>query len=177
MPGLPGDTIDSFINTTDIALSLKPDYMRIYPTIVLRGTALEHMYHEGLYQPWNLSEALLAVRAAVKKTENSHTKIIKIGLHSDLNISKEDVISGPWHQNFGELIKGILLLEKCLSHVKQAKILYISPFDASLLLGNQKYVLDFCKNKLSLKLPEKIIVDKTLKKESYYIQEINMEEI
>lgn len=177
MPGLPGDRIETFLKSAEIALSLKPDYLRLYPTIVLKGTELERMYYEGLFEPWNLDEALLAVSAVVKKTEVSPTKIIKIGLHSDLNITKKEVISGPWHQNFGELIKGIIFLEKCLSHVKQAKILYISPFDASLLLGNQKYVLDFCKNKLSLKLPEKIIVDKTLKKESYYIQEINMEEI
>ena len=127
MPGLPGDTPDIFIETVNKALSLKPRFMRIYPTIVLKGTALEKWYQQGKYQAWCLNTALHSVIMAAKIINTTNTKIIKIGLHSDLNINKDDIVAGPWHQNFGEITRVLCFylknyqttLKLCISLIKK----------------------------------------------------------
>ncbi len=176
MPGLPGDDEESFNYSLDTALRISPEFMRIYPTLTLKGTELEEMYRHHQYSPWDLNTTIFILLKAVKKVQNSQTKIIKLGLHSDLNVSKTDVICGPWHENLGEIIQGILFLEKVISENGYQKVLYISKYEASMVLGNHQFVIDFFRNQLKLALPEKILIDKDLEKCSNYMSEKIKEE-
>ena len=53
--GEPGRAFD---RTMGEVCRLKPDTLRIYPTVVLRGTELERMAREGLYAPLTVEEAV-----------------------------------------------------------------------------------------------------------------------
>ncbi len=46
MPGLMGDTEKSIMDTFRKAAELKPNFVRIYPTIVIKGTKLEEYYNK-----------------------------------------------------------------------------------------------------------------------------------
>ncbi|HOE91942.1 MAG TPA: radical SAM protein [Candidatus Cloacimonadota bacterium] len=164
MPGLPDDTNESFEKTMIKTVELKPDYVRIYPTIVIKNTHLETLFLKGEYKPWNLNKTLFAVKNAQQLIKKNKIKLIKIGLHSDLNVQKDEIVAGPWQPNIGEIINGICFMERNCKVDKTIQELTISRYEASMLLGNKRIVLDFCEKVLKIAKPEKIIVDKDFQK-------------
>lgn len=46
MIGLPGDSKDLSIKTAKEAVTLNPDMVRLYPTIVIANTTLDEMFKE-----------------------------------------------------------------------------------------------------------------------------------
>jgi len=58
MIGLPGDSRKKALHTAEEVVKIKPDILRIYPTLVVRGTYLEKMYIKGEYTPLELEEAV-----------------------------------------------------------------------------------------------------------------------
>ena len=51
MIGLPGDSLDRFLQTLDRLIDLKPDFLRIHPTLVLIGAPLETLWRANRYVP------------------------------------------------------------------------------------------------------------------------------
>lgn len=59
MPNLPGETLASDIKTFKRLFSdesYKPDMLKIYPTLVIKGTGLYEMWKRGEYEPYTLEE-------------------------------------------------------------------------------------------------------------------------
>lgn len=111
MVGLPGSRPDNEVQTAYRICALKPDFVRIYPTLVIRGTALEAMYKKGMYKPPSLEEAvdLCAVLAAMFIREN--IAIIRMGLQPTELISEGgEVVAGPFHPSFRQLVDSRLVL-------------------------------------------------------------------
>ena len=68
MTGLPGDTDEKSLYTADEIIKLKPDIVRIYPTLTIKDTFLEKMYLTGKYQPQSVDEAVnLAKQLLLKR--------------------------------------------------------------------------------------------------------------
>ncbi len=44
MPGLPGETTTSFLKGVRDIASFRPDFARLYPTLVIKNTELAHLY-------------------------------------------------------------------------------------------------------------------------------------
>ncbi|PMP93844.1 MAG: hypothetical protein C0167_04595 [Nitrososphaera sp.] len=67
MPCLPGRTLEEDLDDLSRLFedeSYRPDMLKIYPTLVLRGTPLHRMYERGLYKPCGEDEVVeLLVRA------------------------------------------------------------------------------------------------------------------
>lgn len=57
MVGLPGDSEETFLQTVDRVISLKPHLVRLHPTLVLQGTELERLFTAGEYVPLSLEQA------------------------------------------------------------------------------------------------------------------------
>jgi elongator complex protein 3 len=60
MPGLPGSDSDidlQMFKTIFCDDAFKPDYLKIYPTLVIRGTKLYEMWRSGEYEPLSSEEA------------------------------------------------------------------------------------------------------------------------
>ena len=61
MPGLPGSDPDRDLESFRQLFqdpAYRPDFLKIYPTLVLGGTALHAMWEHGLYTPLSLEDAL-----------------------------------------------------------------------------------------------------------------------
>ncbi len=113
MVGLPGDTKQKIHDTVDEIIKLHPDMVRIYPTLVIKGTALEVLYKKGKYIPLQLDEAIRICEELLKRFENNHIKVIRIGLQPTENIMDgKDVIAGPFHPAFRELVVSELRLDR-----------------------------------------------------------------
>lgn len=58
MTGLPGDTPEKDIETAKKIIALKPDGVRIYPTVIVRDTALYDMWQAGTYPEHSIEDAV-----------------------------------------------------------------------------------------------------------------------
>ena len=79
MTGLPGDSDAKAMKTVERLLALKPDTMRIYPTIVLENTPLCDLYRAGKYTPQTLKDAVLLCAKLIPMIEQRGVKLIRVG--------------------------------------------------------------------------------------------------
>jgi len=145
MLGLPGDDRRAFRETVERLLILKPDLVRIYPTLVLRGTTLARWYEEGRYKPVSLEEAVELCCWAVDLLERAGIPVIRLGLqnHNDLKLGQE-LLAGPFHPAFGDLVRREIFL-KNLKHFLKNNVplssvigLTVSDRDESYLTGENR---------------------------------------
>ncbi len=137
MTGLYGSNDSIDINTAEQFIKIKPDTVRIYPTIVLKDTDLGDMFLRGIYNPQSLENAInLCSKLYMMFTENN-INVIRLGLHT---IEKEYYLSGPFHPAFSELCQSRILFNKAVSMLKeQGKyIIYVNKSDVSKMTGNNK---------------------------------------
>jgi histone acetyltransferase (RNA polymerase elongator complex component) len=104
MLGLPGDSEDVFQQSVDDTLQFKPDFVRIYPALVVRGTALHEMYQKGEYIPWSLERAVNALKGAVKRFDAAGISVIRLGLHPEPSLL-DNIVDGPHHPALRSLVE------------------------------------------------------------------------
>ncbi len=120
MVGLPGDTPQIALNTAMTICRLKPDFMRIYPLIVLEGSLLTRWYRKGDYIPMELAESVSLVKELYKVFTEHEIPVIRMGLQaSDLLQDPESMLAGPWHPAFGHLVFSELFLDKTLGEIQK----------------------------------------------------------
>lgn len=106
MPGLPGSTIEKDIQTCHDSIAMKPDMVRIYPTLIIKDTDLLDMYNAGSYKPLTLDEAVNISAYMNSQYFINNIKVIRIGLQNTDSINKdEDVVAGPFHPAFRQLVE------------------------------------------------------------------------
>jgi len=102
MPGLPGEDRASFRHTVDVITGLKPDTARIYPTVVMAGTALEKVYLTGRYHPLSIDEAILRSLFAYINLTGCGSKMLRMGIPQS---DRLNIVAGPFHPAFGFLVR------------------------------------------------------------------------
>lgn len=113
MPGLPGDTWQTIVKTTVEATQLQPDFVRIYPVLVIDDTELADAYRSGQYTALTMDEAL--AYSAFMKTyfENHQIDVIRTGLQATEELDKgNSVVAGPYSPSFGEETINLQILHK-----------------------------------------------------------------
>lgn len=111
MTGLYCDTNEKCIKTARDFISLRPDTVRIYPTVVLEGTYLEKLFKSGLYKPQTVEEAADICAVLLKMFYDENIKVIRLGLHSGGNV-EDGFVGGPYHPAFGEICESKIYLEE-----------------------------------------------------------------
>ncbi len=106
MPGLPGDTRERFAETVSRTIELRPDFVRLYPTLVLTGTVLAQWYSKKAYRPITLEEAIGWCADAYERFVRADIKVVRMGLHADPALQAPGaIVAGPYHPAFGYLVK------------------------------------------------------------------------
>jgi histone acetyltransferase (RNA polymerase elongator complex component) len=106
MPGLPGDSKERFRSTITKVIILRPNMVRLYPAIVIRGTELAYWFRKGRYEPLRLEEAVEICAEGCVRLENQGIPVIRIGLMSSPTLLEEgQIVGGPWHTAFGFLVR------------------------------------------------------------------------
>ncbi|MFZ1983395.1 MAG: radical SAM protein [Desulfatitalea sp.] len=109
MVGLPGDTPATAMVTARQLTALAPDFVRIYPTVVLRGSPLARQHAQGHYSPMALDEAVALVADLYQIFRRNDIPVIRMGLQAATELSPQaDLIAGPFHPAFGELVQSAL---------------------------------------------------------------------
>ncbi len=153
MIGLPGDTLKKSIDTAQRLIGLKPDMVRIYPTLVIKDTALEKEYMKKRYTPLSLDEAVLWCSILVQMYENAGVKVLRIGLQDTDELREKEVIAGPVHPAFGALVYSKIFLERIKDRLEnmdlknKSLIIHAAPSDVSLVSGQNKSNIKYLKEK------------------------------
>ncbi len=143
MLGLPGDNFDKDIQTAKKVIALAPDIIRIYPSLVIKKTPMEKMFLKGEYKPYTLEEAVKISKTVMGMFLAEGIKVIRVGLQptDEINIGKE-LIAGPFHPAFRELVEGLvyndMLLQEIPSDHKGNIEIIINNKDISKLFCNGK---------------------------------------
>ena len=137
MTGLYGDCDESAINTAKEVISIKPDTVRIYPTIVLKDTYLASLYADGIYEPQSLNDAIKLSAKLYSDFSANGIKVIRLGLHS---IEEDAYIAGPWHPAFSELCLSQIMLNKAFNKLseKGKYTIYVGKSDVSKMIGQKQ---------------------------------------
>ena len=117
MTGLYGSDFDKDRHTAEEFIALEPDTVRIYPTVVMKGTALEKYFLNGSYKPYSLEESVELCAELIRKFEDNKINIIRVGLHySDSLI--ENGYCENYHPAFKELCESKLFYNSFLEKTK-----------------------------------------------------------
>jgi histone acetyltransferase (RNA polymerase elongator complex component) len=114
MIGLPGDTYDYFLQSLDRVIEFKPDFVRIHPTLVLKGTPLEKLWRAGEYSPLSLDEAVQWLKKGILRLEKSSISVARIGLQPTKELER-DFLAGPYHPAFRQLIDSAIFFDMATS--------------------------------------------------------------
>jgi histone acetyltransferase (RNA polymerase elongator complex component) len=119
MTGLYKDTIEKSLYTADELIKLKPDTVRIYPTVILKGTTLGDLYESGRYETFSLNDTVTLCAELYDRFIKNNIRVIRLGLNisknSDLNIN---IIGGNYGLQLGELCIGRYYYNRMLDFMK-----------------------------------------------------------
>ncbi len=122
MPGLPGDCWETFSNTVEKSIALQPNFVRLYPTVVLANTPLERLYLRGLFKPLSLDEAVEWCKKAKQSFNHASIPVIRTGLQPTISLEQPGrIVSGPYHPAFGQLVQSAIWNERISSALEKAR--------------------------------------------------------
>lgn len=141
MVGLFGEEKEEAFLTAEKIAELKPDTVRIYPTIVIKDTYLAELYTLGKYLPLTIDEAADICAKLLDFFESKSINVIRLGLH-DSETLKSDMLAGPYHPAFRELCESRRIFKKLkdkfLDMPKGAWRVFVAPSMVSKFVGHKK---------------------------------------
>jgi histone acetyltransferase (RNA polymerase elongator complex component) len=115
MPGLPGDTAETILETGRRVVELQPDFVRIYPTVVVENTVLETWYRAGRFAPLSLADAVAVSKRLYVLFEGNGIPVIRMGLQGTEALSRSGaLVAGPFHPAFGHLVHSAVFLDHAI---------------------------------------------------------------
>lgn len=159
MVGLPDDDFDKDIQTAKEVIRMAPAFVRIYPALVVKNTILEKLTLRGQYVPMTLEEAVHICAVLLKLYREAGIKVIRMGLQATESIHEGgDVVAGPFHPAFRQLVEARLLREDIEEQIHRrdltgaASILIHSGMaDISAIAGQGRENMEYFKKKYGYK--------------------------
>lgn len=161
MTGLYKDTDEKAVETAKKIISLSPDTVRIYPTVVLKGTYLAKLYEDEVYKPQTVDDAANLCTKLVPMFEQAGIRVIRLGLHSSPEL-KKNMVAGAFHDSFGEIVKSRYMLNKILKYPPADYEIIVNPKSVSQLKGQQKRNIYFLMEEgynIKVTVNDKVAVD------------------
>ena len=139
MCGLPGDTTRKLMATTTKVAAFAPDFVRIYPALIIKGSGLEKIYRDGNYKPLSLLKAVALTSRMKTIFDEHHIRVVRMGLQPSQELERK-VVAGPYHPAFGEQVISRTLFKQARKLLRQTmqngkKCLSIAAADESAFRG------------------------------------------
>ena len=155
MTGLPGDTEEKSLSTAREIISLQPDGVRIYPTVVVRDTALYELWQRGLYREHTVEDAVRLCAKLLPLFEAAGIPVIRLGLNPTEELSGGGAAAGAYHPALGELVRSRTLREKAELLLEGTEpgsraVLAVQPRLLSQMLGPKRANVSFLRGRFGL---------------------------
>ena len=171
MVGLPGDDHEGMLASARRVAELKPDFIRIYPTVVVAGSPLATLYKAGRYRPLPLKDAVTQVKELYRFFSLRNIQVIRMGLQATDDLEKgSTILAGPYHPSFGHLVYSEIFLDMAMSAIKSAHPkgdsvgLHVHPRSVSKMRGLKNGNIKKLRRKFHLQSIE-IVPDDSLKED------------
>ena len=149
MIGLPESTKLDELNTAKQLIKLKPKIVRIYPVLVIKDTKLAEEYEKGEYIPLTLEQAVERSKEVMQLFNKAKIEVIRLGLQNTEEISspeekKSQVLAGPYHPAFRQLVESRMWYHEIVSKIKQynVKVMQVlitaNPENINNIIGHKK---------------------------------------
>ncbi len=155
MTGLPDDTDERSIETARRIIALRPDGVRIYPTVIVRDTALYDLWKAGLYTEHTVEDAVRVCAKLTEMFDEAGIPIIRMGLNPTEDLSGGDAVGGAYHPALGELVRSRMMLDKARELLKDVPpetkvVLGVSRSCVSKMAGQHRCNIDTLISELRL---------------------------
>lgn len=158
MIGLPGDTPAASLSTARAIIGLAPDFVRLYPTLVLAGSPLADFYQRGRYIPLSLEACVSRLKTLYLLFTAHGIPVIRMGLQSSSELNNPSVVlAGPYHPALGHMVLSEIMLDaagKALAaeDVRGGDVtVTVHPVNFSRMQGPGKQNLDMLKHRFALR--------------------------
>ncbi len=118
MTGLYQDKPSYCLDTAREFASLKADTARIYPTVILKGTMLDELREQGVYESFSFEDTVDLCAKLLLFFEENNIPVIRLGLHASEGV-EEQMTGGVYHQALGDIVKSRIMLMKMREQINR----------------------------------------------------------
>lgn len=156
MTGLPEDDGAASRRTAQTLAALKPDGVRIYPTVVLKGTELERQLLLGSYREHRVEDAVPLCAELYELFLAAGIPVIRLGLNPTEDLSGGEAVAGAYHPALGELVLSELFLRRARTLLREktlpeGAVLSVHPSRISVMVGQKRRNLRILQGEFGLK--------------------------
>ena len=141
MTGLYGDTPQRCRETAKEFIKLNPKTVRIYPTVILKGTRLGELFESGEYQSFGFDETVALCAELLREFNSAGVRVIRMGLHASPEVER-DMLGGVYHPAFREIVESRLFLEDMKKELFQREkgdyVILTDPKNISKAVGQKR---------------------------------------
>ena len=173
MVALPADTPEKSLITAQKIAALTPDFVRIYPTAIIKDTELALAWQEGTYTPWPMDLILDTTARIWDIFQKEHIPVIRIGLQATDNlVLEQDLLGGAYHPALGELVKSRWYRQQietqCAGQSGRLLTVYCNPADISQFVGQHRENITYFKEHYQITL--QVQSDSHIPRETFHWQ-------
>ena len=157
MVGLPEEDEAGSLSTAYRISELEPDFVRIYPTIVLKNSLLARWYKNGTYRPWSLERSIAHVKTLYLFFKKKNIPVIRMGLQASEDLDSGDaVLTGPYHPAFGHMVYSQIFLDMATAILEKKQIFHekvvlsVHPRSISKMKGMKNHNVEILKKRFQL---------------------------
>ena len=157
MTGLPEDDDEGAVSTARELIALHPDAVRIYPTVIVRGTELEKRWKDGSYREHTVEDAVRVCARLLPLFEEAEIPVIRLGLNPTDELSGGAALAGAYHPALGELVRSRILrnqAEKLLREMGckgKSVTICVPPRQLSQMIGQKRCNVEWLKEQFELR--------------------------
>lgn len=141
MTGLYRDSEEAVRYTCREFIALKPDTVRIYPTVILKHTRLGRLFESGEYRSFGFEQTVELCAELLRDFMAAGVRVIRMGLHASTEVESE-MLGGVYHPAFREIVESRLFLndakQRLLGMEKGRYILYTDSRNISRAVGQKR---------------------------------------
>jgi histone acetyltransferase (RNA polymerase elongator complex component) len=157
MVGLPGDDDAGAISTGRQIAALCPDFVRIYPAVVLEHSPLADWYRKGRYTPLSLSAGVSLVKRLYLMFQENSIPVVRIGLQATADLENRSILlAGPFHPAFGHLVIAEIYRDRVVEMINSigrdlaSVTLCVNPKRISTMRGLNNENIRYLKNRFDI---------------------------
>lgn len=156
MTGLPGGDDARDIETARAIAALRPDGVRIYPTVIIQNTPLEELWRAGKYRAHTVEDAVRVCARILPIFDSAGVPVIRLGLNPSDELSGGAAVAGAYHPALGELVRSRLWRDKAeamLSGVEPGEevVLGVARSRISVMTGQHRANVSYLQERFALR--------------------------